>query len=316
MARITKPDQTSPATADRLFAAVKQRAGDWRRDHLGASLIGHECDRFLWLTFRWALDPAHDGQRLRLFARGQREEASIVEDLRAAGFTVHDRDPDTGDQFSISWGHFGGHLDAGVIGLVEAPDELHIGEFKTHNAKSFEKLTEKGVKAAKPEHWAQCQVYMHGKKLQHALYIGVCKNDDSIYCERITYDPVAARALRDRGVALTLLAEPPAKRIDKDYPPCVYTSADGTRWPCGFYELCHGSAMPARSCRTCIDAEPKKDGTFWCRFHEETLSPADQRAACEAHVTIPGLVNGQVASVDVEARRIVFAFADGRTVEG
>ena len=45
------------------------------RAHLGASLLGHPCDRYLWLMFRWAVIEKFDGRILRLFQRGQREEA-------------------------------------------------------------------------------------------------------------------------------------------------------------------------------------------------------------------------------------------------
>src|SRR6188472_1125091 len=90
-----------PTSAAALHAAYEQRAAaaapgsneDWRRNHLGASIIGHDCDRYLWLSFRWALNPQHEGRLLRLFSRGDREEAWIVQDLRDAGFSVVDRDP-------------------------------------------------------------------------------------------------------------------------------------------------------------------------------------------------------------------------------
>ena len=59
------------------------------RPHMGASLLGHPCDRWLWLTFRWAVVEKFNGRMLRLFRRGQREEELIVSDLRAAGMEVH-----------------------------------------------------------------------------------------------------------------------------------------------------------------------------------------------------------------------------------
>ena len=58
-----------------LAAIEKATAGvNENRTHLGASVIGRECGREVWLMFRWALDRSWGGRMLRLFARGKREE--------------------------------------------------------------------------------------------------------------------------------------------------------------------------------------------------------------------------------------------------
>lgn len=304
--------------AHAIYAAHERRADDWRRPHLGASLIGHKCDRHLWLTFRWALAPQHDGQQLRLFARGDREEQWIIDDLRAAGIAVQDRDPATGDQWLVSWGHFGGHLDAIVGGVPGLPaGQRAVLEVKTHNRKSFDRLMEKGLRSAKPEHWAQCQVYMHGMLLSWALYIAVCKDDDRIEALLIPIDEKAAAEFVERGRAICALDGPPAT-MDKDYPPCVYTSADGTRWPCDHYDLCHGAAVPAKNCRTCVSCDVTAlddiaDGLTDCRHLGASLTVDQQRAGCQSHLTIPALHNAQVVEVDEIARRITYQRADGTT---
>ena len=58
------------------------------RPHLGASLLGHSCDRWLWLSFKWAVQPTFNGRILRLFRRGHNEEATIISDLRAIGLKI------------------------------------------------------------------------------------------------------------------------------------------------------------------------------------------------------------------------------------
>lgn len=311
---------TRPTVADALHAAYVRHAEDWRRDHLGASLIGHKCDRFLWLSFRWALHPMHPGQRLRLFARGDREEAWIVEDLRDAGFEIRDRDPVTSEQFRIPGpAHVGGSMDGLIRGVPEAPKSWHVLEVKTHNRKSFEKLVEKGVKASKPEHWSQAQIYMiglqvDGERVDRALYIAVCKDDDRIYTERIVYEADKARAIKERADRIVDLAEPP-KRLTPKYPPCVYTSQDGTRWPCQFFELCHGQKMPQRSCRTCAHARVEPQGSWRCSRYGGPLNAADQRLGCAQHSLIPSIVNADVCGVNDVTEKTVFQFADGSTAE-
>jgi hypothetical protein len=309
-----------PSVADALHAAYVRRAEDWRRDHLGASLIGHKCDRDLWLVFRWALDPKHPGKRLRLFARGEREEAWIVEDLREAGFEVVDRDPSTGEQFRIPGpSHVGGSLDGLIRGVPEAPKSWHVLEVKTHNLKSFDRLVEKGVKASKPEHWTQMQVYMRGLRYQgervdRALYIAVCKDDDRIYTERVVYEADKATAIVERAERVVALVEPP-KRLTPDYPPCVYTSQDGTRWPCQFFELCHGQRLPQRNCRTCEHARVEPQGAWSCARYGGPLDSNDQRVGCASHSIIQSIVNADVCGVNEETGKTVFQFADGSTAE-
>ena len=58
---------------------------DEPRGHLGCSLLGHPCERWLWLSFRWAVKEKFQGRILRLFRRGNNEENIIISDLEAIG---------------------------------------------------------------------------------------------------------------------------------------------------------------------------------------------------------------------------------------
>ena len=83
-------------TLDAIYAAYVAEAGDGFRDHLGASIIGKDCERALWYDFRWASRRVFSGRMLRLFDTGKREEDRLVRDLRRTGATVLDADPETG----------------------------------------------------------------------------------------------------------------------------------------------------------------------------------------------------------------------------
>ncbi len=76
----------------------REEASEGPRRYLGASVIGHPCDRFLWMHFRGIHRERFDGRMLRLFDRGQREESVFIQELRWIGAEVMDRDPSTGDQ--------------------------------------------------------------------------------------------------------------------------------------------------------------------------------------------------------------------------
>ena len=135
---------------------------DGHRNHLGASLIGDDCARKLYYSFRWAKHEKFSGRMQRLFNRGHREEERFVDWLRGIGFQVWEVTPE-GNQHRIKavQGHFGGSLD----GVGVTPDKYKINEpllleFKTNGTGSaFTKLKEKGVAVAKPQHFAQMSVY-------------------------------------------------------------------------------------------------------------------------------------------------------------
>ena len=61
---------------------------DGHRSHLGASLIGHSCSRYLWYLFRWVFHYQFSGRMYRLFQRGHREEDVINQYLTGMGCEV------------------------------------------------------------------------------------------------------------------------------------------------------------------------------------------------------------------------------------
>lgn len=288
--------QRQADTRTLIFRAIAEGQEDSRRAHLGASVIGRQCERALWYSFRWARSVRHEGRLLRLFARGQLEEDRIVADLRRIGMTVMEVDPDTGRQWTVrdDGGHFGGSMDGVGLGVPEAPATWHLLEFKTHNSKSFAELVKKGVAAAKPEHHAQMQVYMHLSGLTRALYVAVNKDDDDIHCERVRYDAAEAIRLVEKARRI-VSADEPLPRISTD--PAFYLC----RW-CDYRDICHGDDMPERNCRTCMHSTAQPGGTWACARDGEM---GDGRAALPCHRFIPPLVPRE--QVDVRGDTIVYA---------
>lgn len=279
------------ATLEAIDAATKASADDGMRPHLGASLIGRSCDRALWYSFRWCTKSNHEPRILRLFARGQREEENLSNLLRSAGVQVMQFDPQTGKQFIFGSGHFGGSMDGACLGLPDAPKTWHVLEYKTHGVKSFNDLASKGVMLAKPEHWAQMQCYMCWAGLERALYVAVCKDDDRLHMERIDYDADAAKRFMDRAQRIIDAPTPP-EGISTD--PAWYEC----KW-CDHRDLCHGSAAPPATCRSCSHSTPEPGGTWTCARHQgKALSVADQKSGCDAHRVIPQLLRNWAEPVD------------------
>ena len=296
------PAISSP-TRDAIFAAYEADASNGFRSHLGASLIGKDCERALWYDFRWTTRVNHPGRLLRLFETGQLAEARLVQNLRRTGATVLEVDPETGRQFRVQahGGHFGGSLDGVALNLLEAPRTWHVLEFKTHSAKSFGDLVAKCVRESKPQHFAQMQIYMHLTGITRAMYIAVNKDNDDLYVERVEADATFATRLLDKAQRVIFAAVPP-DRISPD--PTWYQCR-----LCDHAPLCQaGESPPEVNCRTCLHATPVKGG-WHCERHQKSLSEPDQRAACANHLYLPPLVPG--SQVDAGEDWVEYEFASG-----
>lgn len=265
-------------------AVVRWRAEQKQepREHLGASLIGHACDRHIWYTFRWAISATWEGRMLRLFDRGKREEAVVAEELRSIGVDLHTDENGKQIECRDESGHFGGSVDGIGQGFPEAPKSWAILEVKTHSAKSFTELKKLGVADSKPQHYAQMQSYMGLLKVDRALYFAVNKDNDELYTEWVHFDEDAFKLMQDRARRIIDAKEPPAK-----------LSEDPANWVCkgcSFYSLCHEQKVAEVSCRTCCHASPVASGAWRCELHSALRHKGQQREACDSHLFIPALV--------------------------
>jgi hypothetical protein len=211
------------------------------------------------------------------------EEATIVSDLRAIGMDVRT----SKQQARVDFGaHVSGSIDAIIeSGVPAAPKKRHVAEFKTHSSKSFAALEKAGsVASAKPEHFVQMQLYMHGLQIDRALYVAVCKDDDSIYTERVRYEKDVAERYIERGRRLALEDRmPPPISTDPSWYQCKF---------CDAHEFCHVTKTTKHvNCRTCAHSTAKEDSTWRCERHDADGIPVEfQRQACDSHVLHPDLV--------------------------
>lgn len=280
---------------------------DWRRDHLGASLLGKPCLRDLWYSFRWTKSPSFPGRILRLFGRGDREEELIISELRRLGWEVWTLDEETGEQFRFEavGGHVGGGLDGVARGVIGAPKTPHVVEIKTSNDKRFKALERDGVEKSNPQHFTQMQLYMKGMKLKRAVYICVNKNTDEIYVERVKYDAKKARtALLNAELVVT--SKEPTTRISED--PSWYQCKF-----CDHAPVCHEGRyeLVERNCRTCTSSTPTPDGKWLCDHHGIELTSEAQRAGCEDHRILPAILDKwDAAGFDASSRTVYYAKSD------
>jgi hypothetical protein len=292
------PKQPTP-TVDSIYKMYEQKNGDWRRDHLGASQIGHDCERKLWYDFIWCSEPNFEGRMRRLFQTGFKEEARIIEELRATGITVYSVDPYTGKQIHYDdfGGHFSGSLDGVALGFPEAPKTYHVLEIKTTNTKAFNALKKSGVAATKPQHYSQMQTYMRWAGLDRAMYLSVCKETDFIYEERVYYDDAVAMRLKSKAERIVFSSEPPHKFGTPENFEC--------KW-CSHKKVCHENKLPLISCRVCSFANAEENGKWICTREGRVLSSLDQRKACPKHCFVPGVVPLEVTDASDEKGIITY----------
>lgn len=274
---------TQLPTIQAIYEKYEAKRDNAHRPHLGASQIGHPCDRFLWYQFHWCDHDEPEGRVLRLFNHGDVEEDRIVKDLRDIGATVLDVDPDTGKQFYFTafGGHMGCSLDGAGQGFPES-DKWHLLEFKTASAKRFAKLKKDGLEKWSPQYWAQIIIGMELSDLPRAMHLTTCKDTDEMYGERVKQNSKEAKKLLDRAERV-IFSDDPLERISDrpDWYQCKF---------CCMHSICHGDRVAEVNCRTCSHSTAERDGTWSCSKHKKKLSLNEQREACKMHIMRPSLV--------------------------
>jgi len=226
-----------PTMADRINALVDaaliaEREATPPRTYLGASRLGHACERALQFEFAGAPKgepgqksvrgtdfPANGadfgGQTLRIFEIGHLLEDLAIRWLRAAGIDLYTRKgnrPDGGQfGFSVAGGRIRGHVD-GII--AAAPEGLGLAvpalwECKTMNARNWRATVARGVSVAKPVYAAQIalyQAYMEGTvpgiSAAPALFTAINKDTAELHHELVPFDADLAQRMSDRGVRI------------------------------------------------------------------------------------------------------------------
>lgn len=193
------------------------------RTYLGASSLGTECDRQLWLSFFFPKE-VDKAEVLRKFKVGHYLEPMVVELLKNAGFQVWELDED-GSQFGFKDGQIAGHCD----GFIMLEGEPHLLEIKTANSFSFKNFVKKGF-TDNERYRVQVQVYMHKFKLKNALCVVMNKDSQEMYYEIVPYDKIAAEyALRRGQEILDTELMPDRKYVSKMNFKCKF---------CNYYKEC------------------------------------------------------------------------------
>lgn len=304
------PASVTDPVADAIYGHYKAvYCSEPARPYLGASALGKECSRQLWYGLHWVKPAQFPGRLYRVFQTGHLQEPRVVADLRAIGCDVREIDPATGKQWSFSEASTGHHLkgnsDGEVTGVPGAFKTKHVLEIKTSSDKYFKIMQKDGVKKAKPEHFAQMQLYMGWSKTTRALYFVVNKDNEEIYTERVEFDQSVFDALIAKANAIIDSTEPPTRLSD-----------DPTWYQCSFCDykaMCHGQELPFVNCRTCAHSTPIKTGeAVWtCSKYEAEIPVDAQREGCSGHLYIPILLERVAKPVDGTDSSVTYEMSNG-----
>lgn len=267
---------------ERLEKVMTIRSKTNYRNKITPTILGNECDRYVWLSLNWVTKPlGHSDKSLRLFETGRIEEGRLIKWLEMAGLIISTADPATGEQWEVTalGGHFSGRVD-GIItrGMPKDQDGKYVLECKTHNQKSFEDLINKGVIKSKPSHYMQMQLYMYLLNIDKGLYAAKNKNDEQLHFEIIHLDVEYAKQVGDRAARLMasrVLPEPISKS------PYFYLCKS---FKCDFYDFCFGNVEINKNCRTCQNLFPKKEGIWECSRLNKKINKSAQEIGCSDHI--------------------------------
>ena len=209
-----------PSTGEQINALVDaalnaEREATPPRTYLGASRLGHACERALQFEFAGApKDEGADfsGQTLRIFAIGHQLEDLAIRWLRAAGIDLVTQKRDGGQfGFSVAGGRIRGHVD-GII--ADAPAALGmrvpaLWECKTMNAKNWRACVKDGVTVSKPVYAAQIAIYqaymepsVPGISSAPSLFTAINKDTAELHHELVPFDADLAQRMSDRAVRI------------------------------------------------------------------------------------------------------------------
>lgn len=216
-------------------ALEAENAAQPPRTYLGASEIGRQCERALAFKWHGHKGEPFPGRAIRRFRLGHIHEDETADWLRKAGFDLQ------GSQlhFSLADGKFAGHVDGIITGGPVAMPYPVLWEHKIMKASIWRETSRSKVETAKPEYFAQAQIYMRQFSLGHALFTALNTDTSELLFEMIPYDAAKADTYIDR-----------ARRILTSQSPEELPRAGNNEYAfackfCGYKEVCWSAPKAA-----------------------------------------------------------------------
>jgi len=248
---------------DRIFTALHEAQEP--RFYMGASMMGHECDRKVWLDYRGFKGESsnpykkddHPGRVFAIFQAGHDIEEMLI---KALGDIVED------EQVPVSLPPIKGHAD----GVLRIDGKRELLEIKSANKRRFKLFKEKGVEETEPKYFVQMQVYMHLLLLHQGRFLVMCKDDSEIHVETVAYNRAKAQRAIERGMALAHSGEPDKIDSSGSHPLCTF---------CEYRRYCHASIELRVAKKACLNCAHLSRGH--CVLHKKDIEHPERD--CDLH---------------------------------
>ena len=215
-----------------ITKTIAELPGDEPRKYIGASSIGHDCNRSIWYGYHGA-DKAGIPARLRTtFDIGKRLETLPLDYLQKAGLNIVRPTKDNKWLFHCDADvhFFQGHLDA--VLLLPNEDPIVV-EIKTAKNSGFNNFKNKGLMAWSRSYYSQIQGYMGLSGYRRGVLLAINKDTSEFHHEWVRYDDQYYRELKMRALAIGTIDEPP-ERINRSP---LFISCKN----CSYKGVCHGN---------------------------------------------------------------------------
>jgi hypothetical protein len=267
-----------------LDAAACESNDEPYRNHLGASVIGNPCKRYVWYHFHWFKAEDHSGRINRLFEYGHLLERRIRTAMKQRGAEFLDTVDVDGKQLRVSAlnGHYGGSVD----GVFRWPklgiyDPMLLECKSSATGSPFNELAKKAMMAAKPQHFVQNSTYGRYLGIPLCLYVAENKNDSDLYVEIVELDFNLAEENERMAFHIITDQTPPTRISNK---PEFYLCKN---MPCSMYEICHFGEVPKPNCRNCANCQPTTDSNFYCGYWNQLIPKSAIIEGCANHKPLP-----------------------------
>lgn len=276
---------------------AKANKDNRKRNYIGASAIGHQCDTYIWLNFRHAFDEWIDYTSATRFEDGHNSEEIMAKRIIQSGINLDIGSPESQHRINPEFMHFGGHLD----GLLEIDGELVIWEHKSsEKASKAQSYADKDMSTAlfkfNEVYYAQAQIYMHYKKCKkHITTISNAGTRENAHPKTgqetvwilTEYNETEALRYIERAKRL-ILADHKPDRVSKN--PMKFPCHWG--WGgCSAFDSCWRGKLSKPNCRNCGFVEFHLGG-IKCTKHDKPMTIDESNEYHECHRYTPSIMEG------------------------
>lgn len=215
-----------------ITKTIAELPTDEPRKYIGASSIGHDCNRSIWYGYNGAPKAGIPAQLRTTFDIGKRLESLPLDYLEQSGLTIVKPTKENDWLFckdnDVSF--FQGHMDALLMLSNESPI---VVEIKTAKNSSFNNFKNKGLRIWSSAYHAQLQSYMGMSGYRRAVLIAINKDTSEFHHEWVEFDQKFYSELKMRALAIGSIDEPP-ERINRS--PLFIVCKN-----CCYRGVCHGN---------------------------------------------------------------------------